>query len=70
MKWIFTHTGKHVHLLDHQPDPIVLADIAHGLSHKCRFSALMHNAIAHRPVEAEGRNGSGEATGSAAQRRD
>lgn len=44
MKWIFTHTGKHVHLLDHQPDPIVLADIAHGLSHKCRFSALMHNA--------------------------
>ena len=28
------------------------------------------NAIAHRPVEAEGRNGSGEATGSAAQRRD
>ena len=44
MKWIFTHTGKHVHLLDHQPDPIVLADIAHGLSHKCRFSALMHSA--------------------------
>lgn len=44
MKWIFSHTGKHVHLLDHQPDPIVLADIAHGLSHKCRFSALMHNA--------------------------
>jgi len=25
-----------------------------------------HNAIAHRPVEAEGRNGSGGATGSAA----
>ena len=29
-------------------------------------NGLTHNAIAHRPVEAEGRNGSGEATGSAA----
>jgi len=50
VKWIFTHTGKHVHLLDHQPDPIVLADIAHGLSHKCRFSALMHNIAVGKPT--------------------
>ena len=30
------------------------------------LATMTPNAIAHRPVEAEGRNGSGEATGSAA----
>ena len=37
---------------------------------RCGGDRWANAAIAHRPVEAEGRNGSGEATGSAAQRRD
>jgi 5'-deoxynucleotidase YfbR-like HD superfamily hydrolase len=38
VNWILTHTGKHLDLLDPQPDQIDLTDIAHGLSHECRFS--------------------------------
>ena len=39
---------------------------AYGVSTRFQKGQQAWNAIAHRPVEAEGRNGSGEATGSAA----
>lgn len=61
MKWILTHTGKHLDLLDPQPDQIDLADIAHGLSHECRFSGqcrtfysvAQHSVLVSRIVPAD-----------------
>lgn len=61
MKWILTHTGKHLDLLDPQPDQIDLADIAHGLSHECRFSGqcrtfysvAQHSVLVSRIVHAD-----------------
>ena len=36
--WITTYTGKKFHYLDPQPEEIDIVDIAHHLSHLCRFT--------------------------------
>lgn len=36
--WIETFTGKKFHLLDPQPEEIVIEDIAHALSMQCRYT--------------------------------
>lgn len=38
MSWIQTYTGKKFDLIDPQPDMVDIFDIAHSLSHLCRFT--------------------------------
>lgn len=38
MTWIVTYTGREVDLVEPRPDQICLDDIAHSLSHTCRFA--------------------------------
>lgn len=36
--WIMTASGRRIHPLDPRPEDICIEDIAHALSHQCRFS--------------------------------
>lgn len=38
MSWILTNSGRHVSLLDPQPEQIEIGDIATSLSRECRFA--------------------------------
>lgn len=38
MTWMLTFSGKQFDPIDPQPDMIDLIDIAHGLSHECRYA--------------------------------
>lgn len=40
MTWIETWTGRLIYPLDPKPDQICFEDIAHGLSHQCRYNGL------------------------------
>lgn len=61
MSWLLTHTGKHLDLIDPQPDMIDLIDIAHGLANECRYagqclhyySVAQHSELASRIVPPE-----------------
>lgn len=61
MTYLLTHTGKHLDLIDPQPDMIDILDIAHGLSNLCRFagqcryyySVAQHSAMASQIVGKE-----------------
>ncbi|MBS1198125.1 MAG: hypothetical protein H6R18_1910 [Proteobacteria bacterium] len=63
MSYLLTFTGKHLDLIDPQPNMINLLDIAHGLANTCRFSGqcrfyysvAQHSELASRivPVEFE-----------------
>lgn len=37
-EYIFTYTGKKVHIFDPRPEEFDIRDIAHGLAFNCRFS--------------------------------
>lgn len=54
------------------PDTATTSAVPHNALEDARAlrRGVMHNAIAHRPVEAEGRNGSGGATGCASTEKD
>lgn len=49
MSWISTWTGRQIYPLDPKPDQICLEDIAHGLSHKCRYNgqSLFYTVAEH-----------------------
>lgn len=61
MTWLLTHTGKHLDLVDPQPEMIDVIDIAKGLSRECRFagqtkafySVAQHSIIASQMVDPE-----------------
>jgi uncharacterized protein len=54
--WLMTHSGKHVHPLDPRPDEIDADDIAHALSHLCRFAGhcrRFHSVAFHSVLVSE-----------------
>lgn len=60
-EWILTHSGRHVELLNPDPEEINITDIARGLSRECRFSGqcqefysvAQHSVLASRIVSKE-----------------
>jgi uncharacterized protein len=41
-KSIRTNSGKYVNVFDPNPDTLLIEDIAHALSHQCRFGGHLH----------------------------
>ena len=50
--WLRTYTGRSVHILNPRPDEIHIEDIAHALSHTCRFGGHtpVFHSVAHHSV--------------------
>lgn len=61
MSWIQTYTGRRIDPLDPDPEALVIEDVAHALSHLCRFnghcrvfySVAEHSVRVARAVPAE-----------------
>lgn len=50
--WLRTYTGRSVHILSPRPEEIHIQDIAHALSHTCRFGGHTpaFHSVAHHSV--------------------
>jgi hypothetical protein len=50
--WLRTYTGRSVHILNPSPEEIHIQDIAHALSHTCRFGGHTpaFHSVAHHSV--------------------
>lgn len=61
MTWLLTHSGRHIDLIDPQPDMIRIEDIIKGLSRESRFAGqtkyyytvAQHSVVASKIVDPE-----------------